>query len=888
MSYKAFVSSTFEDLKEHRAHVIRALRRAGFFVDPMEDWPADSDEPKRFSQDRLTGCDLCVLLVAFRRGYVPEGEIRSITQLEYDAAVKQGIDIVPFLLDENAAWPRKFDELEKDPELKAWRDHLGKRHGREVFTLEPRSIDLTATLGRWFGKKHASETEQVPNQRITWPDGKSPYPGLMNFTREDAPVFFGRDVDIKNILDRMELPEGRFILVSGDSGVGKSSLVAAGVLPHIENAGLPSGETCEILYMLPGKSPQPWDSLMAAGLGALVTRAGLRWDAMRDDLTRDPEALAGHINTIFKNETQPHTLLLFLDQMEELFTLQDLTQSNRFLTALHHATEQQALWVVATIRSDHLHYCHRHPEMVKVLRGQGYYPLGRVDRSEMQEMIVKPAQCAGLKISDRLVGRLIDDTGGDSANLPLLAFALNQLFEQRHDHELSETLYKAMGGVGGAIAAHVKQVEDKIQQDLGCRSDEALPGIFHTLANVQKEEGLPTRNRPPLTGFHAQERKVVDLLVNERLLRTEGEGETATVSLSHEKLFEAWPSLKEYVEKNKKQLVDRTLLESRARKWAQMDKPWFSGLASGREYTDFRRAEVAATGLTKEYLQTSRLAKWIQTGTIAVLLLLVGGILFWLWQEGRQGMTVEQAVLKAISKVWSIHLTPAMETVPGGTFRQGDLHGRGDKTEQSVQEVTIKPFAIGKFEVTFDEYDRFALSTNRLPLPPDQTWGRGRRPVINVSWDDAKAYATWLSEATGKRYRLPTESEWEYAARSIAKNKDHIWAGTSEEAQLKEYAVYEAARTEPVGGKKPNSLGLHDMSGNVWEWVEDCWHENYNGAPPDGSAWLEAGDGDCSRRVRRGGSWVSEPESLRASLRNRNDPDFRNLNLGFRLVQDLP
>ncbi|MGH7232194.1 MAG: DUF4062 domain-containing protein, partial [Nitrospiraceae bacterium] len=242
MSYKAFVSSTFEDLKLHRAHVITSLRRAGFFVDPMEDWPADSDEPKRFSQDRLNDCDLCVLLVAFRRGYVPDGETRSITQLEYDAAVEQGIDILAFLLDENAAWPRKFDELEKDPELKSWRDHLGKRHGREVFTLEPRSIDMTGALGRWFGKKNADQPEQGPIERLTWPEGKSPYPGLMNFTREYAPVFFGRDLEVSEILDRMHGLEGRFILVSGDSGVGKSSVVAAGVLPQIEEGGLPGGE----------------------------------------------------------------------------------------------------------------------------------------------------------------------------------------------------------------------------------------------------------------------------------------------------------------------------------------------------------------------------------------------------------------------------------------------------------------------------------------------------------------------------------------------------------------------------------------------------------------------------------------------------------------------
>jgi formylglycine-generating enzyme required for sulfatase activity len=104
----------------------------------------------------------------------------------------------------------------------------------------------------------------------------------------------------------------------------------------------------------------------------------------------------------------------------------------------------------------------------------------------------------------------------------------------------------------------------------------------------------------------------------------------------------------------------------------------------------------------------------------------------------------------------SIHIAPQMETIPGGTFQQGDTPGKGGIAEQPVRKMTIKPFAMGKFEDTFEEYKRFAIATKRLPLPHDQDWGRGRRPVINVSWDDAKAYAEWLSHATGKRYRLPT------------------------------------------------------------------------------------------------------------------------------------
>ena len=134
--YKAFVSSTYEDLKAHRAYVIDALRNAGMFVDPMEDWTAESDEPKAFSAERVQGCDFCVLLVAFRGGYVPEGETSSITQLEYQAALDQGMDVLVFLLDENAPWPRRFDEM--NDVLKQWRLLLERRHGRSPFA--PQSL----------------------------------------------------------------------------------------------------------------------------------------------------------------------------------------------------------------------------------------------------------------------------------------------------------------------------------------------------------------------------------------------------------------------------------------------------------------------------------------------------------------------------------------------------------------------------------------------------------------------------------------------------------------------------------------------------------------------------------------------------------------------------
>lgn len=151
---QAFVSSTYEDLKGHRAHVIKALRRSGVFVDPMEDWTADSDEPKKFSQDRLKGCHFCVLLVAFRRGYIPKNETRSVTQLEYQAAIKKRIDVLVFLLDEHSSWPERFNELDRDPQVRAWRARLEKRHGRELFGPTPSSIAIAPAITRWV-LKHA-------------------------------------------------------------------------------------------------------------------------------------------------------------------------------------------------------------------------------------------------------------------------------------------------------------------------------------------------------------------------------------------------------------------------------------------------------------------------------------------------------------------------------------------------------------------------------------------------------------------------------------------------------------------------------------------------------------------------------------------------------------
>ena len=159
MTYKAFVSSTFIDLEQHRNHIIKTLRKSGFYVDPMEDWTASKDAPKQFSQDRIDGCDLFVLIVGFRRGTIPEGEIESITQLEYKAAIDLGIDILVFMLDEAAAWPREIDELSDDVGIQKWREELSQIKGVEFFQTEPTTIDIAPALTRWVMEKNAQKSE---------------------------------------------------------------------------------------------------------------------------------------------------------------------------------------------------------------------------------------------------------------------------------------------------------------------------------------------------------------------------------------------------------------------------------------------------------------------------------------------------------------------------------------------------------------------------------------------------------------------------------------------------------------------------------------------------------------------------------------------------------
>ena len=239
---------------------------------------------------------------------------------------------------------------------------------------------------------------------------------------------------------------------------------------------------------------------------------------------------------------------------------------------------------------------------------------------------------------------------------------------------------------------------------------------------------------------------------------------------------------------------------------------------------------------------------------------------------------------------------PEMVVLPSGSFRMGSPSweaGRADD-EGPVRRVRIGyAFAVGKYEVTFAEWDACVSEGGCGGYrPPDRGWGRGKRPVINVSWEDAKGYVDWLSRKTGKEYRLLSESELEYAARAGTAEPFHTGGTIStDRANYNGNYVYgggvkgvDRRKTVPVGSFGSNGFGLHDMHGNVWEWVEDCWNGSYAGAPSDGSAWKR---GNCGQRVLRGGSWFNYPGLLRSANRIRYYSGFRDYNNGFRVARTL-
>jgi formylglycine-generating enzyme required for sulfatase activity len=626
----------------------------------------------------------------------------------------------------------------------------------------------------------------------------------------------------------------------------------------------------------------------------------------------DARVVQKQLSDLLSLHSPASQLLLVIDQFEELFTQTQSNYRQDFIALLEKLVAQPQLRIIITLRADFYARAIEEPSLARLLRrDRSSFPLDPPGLSTILHMIIRPAEAAGVELEEGLPQRLLDDAGEGPGAMALIAFTLNQLYlSDKGSGYLSLKAYEAFGGVQGAVQ---KRAEAALR-GLSSTNVAALHALFTHLVEVNEQE-IATRRRTPRASLSGDQLTLTDALTEARLLVSgEGEDRQPTLEVAHETVLSGWDRLSQWISDHAETLRARRDLERVASEWKKSGRHG-SALRTGRLLQRYLQAASPRSSTADAYLSACQRRQTGQRiGYVALGLLTVAGLAILLHvNESDYPPTLAAKALFVQLGLWPV-TEPEMARIPAGEFQMGDLSPEavGNADERPAHRVVFaKPFELGKYEVTFEEYDLFAAATGR-DKPNDQGWERGDRPVINVSWKDAVAYAAWLSEVSGKPYRLPSEAEWEYAARAGTRTPRY-WPdgkdGESDpacgyanvfdkgnEARIKasysiSWSPFECADdfpfTAPVGQFTANAWGLHDMLGNVWEWNQDCYQESYDGAPTDGSAWETDESTECPLRVLRGGSWDNVPENLRSADRGRLTPVYRLNNVGFRLARTL-
>jgi formylglycine-generating enzyme required for sulfatase activity len=628
------------------------------------------------------------------------------------------------------------------------------------------------------------------------------------------------------------------------------------------------------------------------------------------------------------DRTKPPAFLLYIDQGEELYVRAEERQRRRFSEVIAQGVADSRLHTLMSMRSDFLGELQKDEPLFKVHRKIDVPPLRE---AELCEVVSRPAELLSARfetdgLANIITRRTAEDSVKDVGALPLLSYTLDDMWTQmakRGDGVLR--LPAQSFELGGVLV-------DRADAFLAARpnSQDNLRRIFTLKLATVREGEEPTRRRALRSEFSDEEWRLVSELANHpyRLLVTATpEGGETYAELAHEAILRRWGKLRDWTAAEREFLAWRTGLEAARRTWQVTPKrskkdallrgaaltqaqSWLARRSDDipeidRNFTVFSRKATRG--------RTLRRVAVISTLVLAIVVglptLLIGGFLlaFWegsqpkFWDVSNSALTaqVEQA-LKPGDTFKECANCPEMVVVPGGTFMMGSPENEAGRysNEGPQRLVTIAtPFALGKFEITSVEWSACVAHKGcESPtgwVDPDAGFQVLLRHYLNftgwppsphpqASWEKAKQYVAWIAKLTDKPYRLLTEAEWEYAARA-GKQTRYSWGDEIGTGNASCNGC--GALSAQVGQFAPNKFGLYDMHGNVSEWVEDCYNDNYDGAPTDGSAWTARGG--CPHRVVRGGSREDVPERLRSASRSGYPTGFENMNLGFRVGRTL-
>ena len=727
---------------------------------------------------------------------------------------------------------------------------------------------------------------------------REPYLGLTYFDRSDAPIFFGRDTELAELVEALTGTEQgrRFLLVAGASGSGKSSLIRAGLWAGLEEGRIPQipgSRHWLITAMIPGQMHSPTASLRAAFNDALRTKSKFR---SKSDLAAKVEDEDEPLNRLAEevlgvNKAADARWLLIVDQLEELFTGEKRGEGARFLDRLIEATQPgqdgkpSRFQVIATLRSDFLGHCADHPPLRRVLNAVGgQFMLGAPNRVALERMVSGPIQELDLGTSwwldPALAGTIATQAQQHPGGLALMAFALQELYNLCQPKlRLDVATYegKEFGGLSGAIARRAEAT----LMEIPSRAVEALSRVFQRLVRVSPGEAA-TRRREQLSAWEGDADAVVliESFVKARLLvATAGPSGESLVEVAHEALLREWPTLANWIELRREAFGLANRVRTEAQAWMSGDparhhrRPWPTDLIE-----EFR-GKLADAGLLDMLMEDPAVQRlllpevdWIQVelDNLQTMPLRRAEIGRRLAEMGdpRPGVGLAKGLPEI---VWCV--------VPGGEV-EIKAHGI----------FPVATFEIAKYPVTAaqflafveaDDYHKVQWWEGLQEEAVSRDWKdlRGNQPVTSVSWFGAVAFCRWLTQKLGYGVRLPTESEWQWAAQSARAEFQYPWG----EVWLKGRAnTWESEIRQSVAvGLFPGGNSLYqqvsDLSGNVWEW---CLN------PFDNPK--ETGLGTTEWRALRGGAWYNQADYARAGYRDESQPRDRNGNIGFRLVRSSP